>query len=209
MPPRDQRAYNVAYYAGNRRQEIERVRRRQIATVAFLRELKSVPCADCRGRFDPVQMDFDHRDPAQKSFTLAKGHAMLKSRADLLAEVAKCDVVCANCHRVRTRKQHRAYLAKRTLSMRGRTPGLRERWRRNADLLDQLRSVPCVDCGRSFAQCSMEFDHRDPTTKVDAVTQMIANSSEDKLLAEAAKCDIVCANCHRLRTHRRRMSDAV
>jgi len=200
---RNQRPTNVRFYAANRASEIERVRRRQDLTTAFLRELRSVPCADCGGRFAGHQVDFDHRDPNEKAFDLTKGRAALKNREQLLAEAAKCDVVCANCHRLRTRRQHREWLAARTQAT---TPGLADRrrhWRYNADLLDQLRSVPCADCGGRFAQCAMDFDHRDPSTKVRGVTRMI-NGSTDRMLAEAAKCDIVCANCHRLRTFERR-----
>jgi len=205
MPARrNQRPANVRYYAANRAAEIERVTRRQAATTAFLRELREVPCADCGGRFAGHQMDFDHRDPKQKRFTLLTGRATLKSRAELLAEAAKCDVVCANCHRIRTRRQHRVWLASRTESVAPRTRYLRERWRYHADLLDQLRSVPCADCGGTFAQCAMDFDHRDPASKVRPVTRMISNASVERILAEAAKCDIVCANCHRLRTFERR-----
>jgi hypothetical protein len=205
---RDQRPYNVAYYAANRRQEIDRVRRRQDATVAFLRSLREVPCADCGGRFLPHQMDFDHRDPSAKSFYINSGRASLKSREALLAEIAKCDVVCANCHRVRSRRQHRERLAGRPLSMEGRTPAQRERWRRKAELLDRLRSVPCMDCGGRFPQCCMDFDHRDPSTKRKQVTAMIASHGWTSIMAEVDKCDIVCANCHRLRTFNRRSSAA-
>lgn len=66
---------------------------------ATLAELKSGPCADCGNRFHPVAMDFDHRDPAEKSFQISKGPKNLQR---VLAEIAKCDLVCANCHRVRT-----------------------------------------------------------------------------------------------------------
>jgi hypothetical protein len=204
---RDQRAYNVSYYAANRRQEIERVRRRQDATVAFLRRLKDVPCTDCGGRFLPHQMDFDHRDPSTKSFYIGSGRASLKSREALLAEIAKCDVVCANCHRLRTRRQHRLRLAGRALSRSPRIVAQRQRQRYHADLLDQLRAVPCKDCGDRFAPCSMDFDHRDPATKVRSVTRMIVGTIE-RLLAEVEKCDIVCANCHRLRTFERRVRQA-
>jgi formate-dependent nitrite reductase cytochrome c552 subunit len=200
---RDQRPFNVAYYAANREQEIKRVRRRQDATIAFLRDLRDVPCADCGGRFASHQMDFDHRDPRMKRFNLLTGRATLKSRSEVLAEAAKCDVVCANCHRLRTRRQHRTWLASRTPAVSARIDYQRARWRHRADLLDQLRSVPCADCGGTFPQCAMDFDHRDPATKVRAVTRMIMGSI-DRMLAEAAKCDIVCANCHRLRTFERR-----
>jgi hypothetical protein len=206
MPkPRDQRPTNVRYYASNRAREIERVRRRQVATTAFLRELREVPCADCGRRFAGHQMDFDHRDPREKAFNLLTGRATLKSRAQLLAEAAKCDVVCANCHRLRTRYQHRQWLASRTPADSPRIGQQRAHWRYNADLLDQLRTVPCAACGGRFAQCAMDFDHRDPSSKVRNVTRMIGGST-DRMLAEASKCDIVCANCHRLRTFERRLS---
>ena len=204
MPTRrDQRPTNVRYYAANRESEIERVTKRQAATTAFLRELREVPCTDCGGRFAGHQMDFDHRNPAEKSFNLCAGRAALKSRAQILAEAAKCDIVCANCHRLRTRRRHRQWLATRTPAVSPRIEDQRSRWRHRADLLDQLRSVPCGDCGGTFAQCAMDFDHRDPSTKVRIVTRMI-HGSIDRMMAEVAKCDIVCANCHRLRTFERR-----
>jgi hypothetical protein len=53
----------------------------------------------------------------------------------------------------------------------------------------------------------MDFDHRDPTVKVRGVTRMIMGSI-DRMLAEVDKCDIVCANCHRLRTFQRREKPA-
>jgi hypothetical protein len=209
MRPRpSQRPTNVRYYAANREREIERVTRRQAATTAFLRELRNVPCADCGGRFEGHQMDFDHRNPSEKAFNLCSGRAALKSREQLLAEAAKCDVVCANCHRLRTRTHHRERLRTRSRSTSPRIESQRTRWRYHADILDQLRSVPCANCGGRFAQCAMDFDHRDPATKTRAVTRMISNAGLARILAEVAKCDIVCANCHRLRTFRRRLAGA-
>lgn len=66
-------------------------------------------CADCGGRFPAIVMEFDHVR-GRKKFTVSNrvhGHTGL---APVLAEIAKCDLVCANCHRVRTwkRSQHKA-----------------------------------------------------------------------------------------------------
>lgn len=44
-------------------------------------------------------MDFDHRE--NKQFTIAKSYGVM-SNEKFLAEIAKCDIVCANCHRMRT-----------------------------------------------------------------------------------------------------------
>jgi hypothetical protein len=50
----------------------------------------------------------------------------------------------------------------------------------------------------------MEFDHPDAATKTAAVSRMLGHAGLARILDEAAKCDIVCANCHRERTFRRR-----
>jgi hypothetical protein len=73
-------------------------------------------------------------------------------------------------------------------------------------VLAQLRDRPCADCGAWFSWYVMDFDHRDPSTKRDEVSQMPGHAGLDRILAEAAKCDIVCANCHRDRTFRRRLA---
>ena len=204
---RDQRPYNVVYYAANRETEIERVRVRQVATLKFLRDLRRLPCQDCGGTFPPWVMDFDHRDPAKKAFNLMSGRAMLMSRARLIAEVEKCDIVCANCHAARTYR----WLLTREHTTSGKSRRLdeqRRRWRAQAKLLKQLRDVPCTDCGARFPWYVMQFDHRDSSDKRYTVTRMIGRAGRAKILEEAAKCDIVCANCHRERTYRRRTASA-
>jgi hypothetical protein len=200
----DQRAYNVEYYRRNRDLELQRVRVRQAGMVELLRDLRRVPCRDCHGRFKPYQLEFDHRDPATKSFNVMAGRAMLMSTAKILTEVAKCDVVCVNCHRIRTREQHRNRLAHRIPGTSKRLPEQRTLWRRQAAMLDRLRDNPCADCGGRFPPCSMDFDHRDPAQKQSRVPAMIGRAGDSRILAEVAKCDIVCANCHRARTVERR-----
>lgn len=74
------------------------------AVRSYLWELFSnSKCFDCGNR-DPEVMEFDHRDPSQKSFTISH---MLRSYSlkRIQAEIAKCDIVCANCHRKRTIQQ--------------------------------------------------------------------------------------------------------
>jgi L-lysine 2,3-aminomutase len=70
--------------------------------------------------------------------------------------------------------------------------------------LRELKSVPCKDCGNEFPTHSMEFDHRDPSSKIKEMSAMVLNSSWERILVEVAKCDIVCVMCHRDRTLARR-----
>ncbi len=179
--------------------------RRQRATLEWLRDLRRVPCIDCRKTYPPYVMDFDHRDPATKSFSLLADKALLKNREVLLAEIAKCDVVYANCHAVRTWHQWGEHnWGWPSGGNSARIEYRRKRAREQAELLDKLREAPCSDCGERFASYVMQFDHRDPTTKTYLVSQMIGRTSTARILAEVAKCDIVCANCHRQRTYVRR-----
>ena len=62
-------------------------------------------CVDCGYREDSRALDFDHIK-GEKTFNVSQMFGYSKNR--LLAEIAKCEVVCANCHRIRTfdRGQH-------------------------------------------------------------------------------------------------------
>ncbi len=77
----------------------------------------------------------------------------------------------------------------------------RKRYETLRDFVAACKSVPCHDCGFSFPSCCMDFDHRDPTKKVASISRMIGHSSFSELFSEIGKCDIICSNCHRLRTN--------
>ena len=70
--------------------------------------------------------------------------------------------------------------------------------------LDALKGSPCVDCGGTFPPECMDFDHRPGEEKVKPVGNMYQMSMKN-IKAEIEKCDLVCANCHRIRTWRTRM----
>jgi hypothetical protein len=65
------------------------------------------------------------------------------------------------------------------------------------------QSNPCGDCGDLYPRYVMDFDHRDGSEKSDIVSQLINQLSWRRLREEIAKCDLVCSNCHRIRTHER------
>ena len=126
---------------------------------------------------------------------------MLASSARLEAEIAKCDIVCANCHRARTRRRGTAGPSADPTSELERK---RRYWRSQLKMLERLKRRPCSDCGGRYASCAMDFDHRDPREKRYTVSRMVGRAGTARIMAEVAKCDIVCANCHRDRTYRRR-----
>lgn len=89
------------------RHEAERRRRLQRVVIEFK---VARGCAGC-GERDPVVLDLDHDDPAIKlksiSALVSGNGCSLKT---LLAELEKCTVRCANCHRRRTAHQQGWYL---------------------------------------------------------------------------------------------------
>ncbi|QGH74394.1 HNH endonuclease [Streptomyces phage Spilled] len=83
---------NKQYYKDKARKHNEQIRDR-------VRAAKEKPCADCGIQYPYYVMHFDHL--GDKEFNIAhraKGGAW----ADLEKEIAKCEVVCANCHAFRT-----------------------------------------------------------------------------------------------------------
>ena len=78
---------------------------------------------------------------------------------------------------------------------------------RTRDLLRRLKDAPCTDCGERFPPEAMDFDH--VTQRKDANVSDLANASAERLLAEVARCELVCANCHRTRTETRRLDALV
>src|SRR2546422_9407215 len=49
----------------------------------------------------------------------------------------------------------------------------------------------------------------DGSSKRGLVTRMIGRAGRERILAEAAKCDVVCGNCHRMRTYTRRQTTTI
>jgi hypothetical protein len=67
-----------------------------------LNAIKSQPCKDCEHTYPPYVMDFDHVR-GKKEFEI--GHQSAKGTMSfdrILEEIAKCELVCSNCHRIRT-----------------------------------------------------------------------------------------------------------
>ena len=99
-------AYHREHYLANKQRYVDQARaqKRRLAlerTKFLIDFFKTHVCVDC-GEGDPVVLEFDHlRD---KSFDIAQA-LPYRSWQSILAEIAKCEVVCANCHRRRTARR--------------------------------------------------------------------------------------------------------
>lgn len=112
MPFKDaeaQREYLRQHYKNNlqlykdRATESNRKRRERIMTV--VREAKSSPCVDCGVKYPPYVMHFDHLDPETKTADVSQLTRSGRRIEIILAEIEKCELVCANCHAERTHQR--------------------------------------------------------------------------------------------------------
>jgi hypothetical protein len=192
MPHKDRtqrNAYHRDYYRKHRATRnamfVEVNRERRHDRYDMIQTLKSHPCTDCGRLFPYYVMDFDHRDPSEKSMGIPEMVKRMFAWDKVLAEIAKCDLVCACCHRLRTYHGSNSY---KTL-----------RFKHHKIILDTLKSsTPCLDCGGSFKACQMDFDHVGDD-KAANIAQLLGGKTST-LILEIDKCHLVCANCHRVRT---------
>jgi hypothetical protein len=105
-------------------------------------------------------------------------------------------------HRVEDIQNSIAYARSNREKIRAISAGLAVR---NRTFINKQKSSPCMDCKGTFPPCAMEFDHRDRATKSGAVANFASShSSIKKIQAEIDKCDLVCSNCHRIRTYNKK-----
>lgn len=96
----EQARYAQRHYQANREAYLSRQRAAAAQNRHIIRIAKDRPCADCGIKYPPHVMQFDHLDGVQKRFVISDIGA--RSIENLRAEIAKCEVVCANCHAERT-----------------------------------------------------------------------------------------------------------
>jgi hypothetical protein len=77
-------------------------RKLRYKTADFIDSFKDVPCKDCGIKYPPYVMEFDHLPGTEKKFEIAKLANRRAAKQAILDEIAKCEVVCSNCHRQRT-----------------------------------------------------------------------------------------------------------
>jgi len=132
-------------------------------------------------------LEFHHKDPQNKSFFITRGLSLIGLSKDknfdqalgvLQAEIAKCTVMCGNCHNEIHHKEilHRGVLR----------------------ILDGLKKSGCKLCGYTRCLSALEFHHRDSGDKLFTIGRAKNHSKPlQEILKEVEKCDILCCNCHR------------
>jgi hypothetical protein len=93
------KAYRRAWYARNKKRAIARTVARRAELREWWNELKAkLLCAKC-GETHPYCLEFHHEDPKKKDRAVSHAVHAGWSKERIIAEMAKCVVLCANCHR--------------------------------------------------------------------------------------------------------------
>jgi hypothetical protein len=176
--------------------DLQRARRRLQDIVD---DWKRQGCVDC-GYDDIRAIDPDHVDSDMKDGHVSRLVQLCASAARIKAELATCLPRCARCHRRITQQQ-------RPCSWRS-AEKLPPSWRRRLEAQDRNDCIKlkrgCADCGWAEWPRGLDWDHV-RGVKVAGVATLIANGRPwSEVKDEMAKCDVVCASCHRVRTSERR-----
>jgi hypothetical protein len=186
VPPGNLNAVELIEYRLERRRaksyRSQKKRRRE--KKAELLQASGGGCVTCGYSAAAAALDFHHRDASTKDFSIS---SFTGSWEQLVAESKKCDVLCANCHRVR----HAADDANVECGA----------------VTDQRRQIKtravaymggsCCGCGRHGLPAIFDFHHRDPADKEFGIGQDGIPRRWELVAAELAKCVMLCANCHR------------
>jgi hypothetical protein len=108
--------------------------------------------------------------------------------------------LCKSCMIVSTRKWQQDNRKRYLAYQRKHASPLR------AELIDYKESHPCTECGLYYPYFMMSFDHPPGADKVADISTLSTGGrlrGRERLWAEIGKCDLVCLNCHALRTHER------
>lgn len=108
------RLYIRSHYKRNTEYYIKKAGRKRRAFLTATRKklfnyLSTHPCVDC-GESDPVVLEFDHIKRETKEAAISEMLSRQVGWSRVLAEIEKCEVRCANCHRRKTAKEQGWYV---------------------------------------------------------------------------------------------------
>ncbi|AEN06896.1 homing endonuclease associated repeat-containing protein [Halolamina sp.] len=182
----------------------ERTRKRRSELREWVTERKAADgCVDC-GETNPATLDYHHQDAGEKDMKISQLMSTGCSKAGIREEMAKCAVLCANCHRI-AHKSPQGDSAE--IELRRRPFRLVEReiegtrltaaQRKRAWVRTYKSRRGCSNCGHRNPE-ALDLHHVDSRTKTKPVSRFVSDGcSVQRLIREMELCEVICANCHR------------
>lgn len=179
--------YIGKHYLSNREEYRETKKRQNEKRKKHIAKIKTDSgCIDCKNKSLPsCCYEFDHiRDKIKNVSKL-----MTYSIKRIDAEITKCEIVCRNCHKERTYINSNITIVNKSNIV-----------AKKREIVNRIKSQPCTDCNRSYNYWIMEMDHRRGEKSIGINKITCSNHSIEALMRELEKCDVVCSNCHAIRT---------
>ena len=147
----------------------------------FVEELGGC-CQICGFKGSIWTMQFHHIH--SKIFALSSNSLRKKPISVLRLELAKCKLLCANCHM----EEHNKTKSTQKQTINGE---------RKKQIIVDSKGGKCKLCGYNKCLRALSFHHLDPTKKEFAMDIRSCNAYPvEKLSVEADKCELLCMNCH-------------
>lgn len=108
--------------------------------------------------------------------------------------------VCRTCNQNRSRKYYADNVNKHRQTIKVRQASQKLKLR---NIILKIKQAPCTDCKVNYPYYVMDFDHVRGTKKYDISSMASRGGKIEHLLDEISKCELVCSNCHRIRTWNR------
>lgn len=105
---------------------------------------------------------------------------------------------CTECKRDYDRKYYQCPENKKRHNQK-----TKENQRKFVEWSNSLKEAPCKDCDTQYHPAAMQWDHLPQFEKTGNVADLQRRGNKNLILEEIAKCELVCANCHAIRTHNR------
>lgn len=158
-----------------------------------LLDLHNHKCCEC-GYNKDQGLCFHHIDPKTKLFTLDQTNLYQKPLDKVLLEVAKCKLYCQNCHAILHEiERQNNYKEKRIDHIAARQSAINKKKQLIKDLGDKC---DICDFKSNYTQC-FTFHHLDKSIKkFELNTVNLRKYSDQEIAEEAAKCQLLCFNCH-------------
>ncbi len=173
-----------------------------------LKEHRVCPRPGCGWTGDVSGFVFAHRDRSTKRRNSVTGCTQNPSKVQTIAKLEQdsslCEVICANCHNHETQLENQKLNSTAPNAVRQREAYAAATEFVNAE---KRRRGECLRCklpvsGR-YCFSVFEFDHRPGEKKIDGVGRLLRYATFPVLTEEMAKCDLLCARCHRIVTAER------
>jgi len=162
---------------------------------------KNHPCIDC-GLEDYRVIQADHVRDKKGIVSNYRYWANNGGVEAMKMEAEKCEARCNFCHRLKTRERHQNKRKRTGWSTR---PSIKRR--RHQVNMKKCEIGKCKTCKREVTYdttSAFDFDHRDEETKIINISTSISRSDDvfqRHFREEIPKCDLLCANCHHIKTH--------